>query len=295
MCTIYSNFSVYSKFGSDFMYTLKDVAKRAGVSPAIASYVLNNSNYVSAQKRAAVLKAAEELNYHANCNARGLRKKTTSNIAVVTFDERSEMYSEIIYYLEQFAYDRGYYISVSSINTAAKAISYLTTLMSQKYDGLIFLSNPFNQKQLQQLVDNKLPIVLFEMEYAKSNPAISVLKPNTYDSVKLVLNRLIRENGHRKIGYITFGNPIDTAEEGPYGQGLRVKAYMDAMGEAGLDIPYDWVFQLGEQDAFPHYEGQVAQIVQLLQDTPREDRPTAFFTSLDSIGAMLVSDRKSVV
>lgn len=64
------------EFGQgDSMYTLKDVAARAGVSPTIVSYVLNNSNYVSAEKRAAVLKAVKELNYHINCNARGLRKK----------------------------------------------------------------------------------------------------------------------------------------------------------------------------------------------------------------------------
>ena len=65
------------------MYTLKDVAKKAGVSPTIASYVLNNSNYVSAEKRAAVLQAAKELNYHVNSNARGLRKKERQNKALV--------------------------------------------------------------------------------------------------------------------------------------------------------------------------------------------------------------------
>lgn len=271
------------------MYTLKDVAKKAGVSPTIASYVLNNSNYVSAEKRAAVLQAAKELNYHVNSNARGLRKKETSNIAVITFDERSEMSSEITYYLEQFAYDSGYYISVSSINIVAKSISYLETLMSQKYDGMIFLSNPFNRAQLQQLIDSNLPVVMFEMECAEVIPKISVLKPNTYESVKLVINRLIHENGHRKIGYITFGDPTNTGEKGPYGQGLRAKAYLDAMLEAGLPIPYDWVFQLSDQNSFPYYKDSVAEIVQRLQDTPKDERPTAFFTSLDSIGAMFIS------
>lgn len=48
------------------MATRKDVADLAGVSPAVVSYVLNKSNYVSEEKRAAVLKAVEKLNYQPN-------------------------------------------------------------------------------------------------------------------------------------------------------------------------------------------------------------------------------------
>ena len=43
------------------MVTRNEVAERAGVSPSVVSYVLNNSNYVSEEKRKAVLKAVEEL------------------------------------------------------------------------------------------------------------------------------------------------------------------------------------------------------------------------------------------
>lgn len=44
--------------------TRNDVAKLANVSPAVVSYVINNSNYVSAEKRQAVLEAIEKLDYH---------------------------------------------------------------------------------------------------------------------------------------------------------------------------------------------------------------------------------------
>ena len=59
------------------MHTQKDVAKRAGVSQAIVSYVLNGSNYVGKEKRAAVLKAIEELDYHPNYTAKSLKTKKT--------------------------------------------------------------------------------------------------------------------------------------------------------------------------------------------------------------------------
>ena len=63
--------------------TRNDVAKKAGVSPAVVSYVMNNSNYVSEQKRKAVLKAVEELNYTPNIFAKGLRTNRSSQIALV--------------------------------------------------------------------------------------------------------------------------------------------------------------------------------------------------------------------
>ena len=46
--------------------TRNDVAKLAGVSPAVVSYVINDSNYVSQEKREAVLKAVKELEYTPN-------------------------------------------------------------------------------------------------------------------------------------------------------------------------------------------------------------------------------------
>ena len=64
------------------MVTRNEVAERAGVSPSVVSYVLNNSNYVSEEKRKAVLKAVEELHYHPNYIGRSLKTKKT-NILVV--------------------------------------------------------------------------------------------------------------------------------------------------------------------------------------------------------------------
>ena len=74
----------------DNMVTRNDVAKLAKVSPAVVSYVINNSNYVSAEKRKAVLAAIEELNYIPNQNAKNLRQGKTHMIAVIRgiFPER---------------------------------------------------------------------------------------------------------------------------------------------------------------------------------------------------------------
>lgn len=57
--------------------TIKEVAKRANVSTATVSRVLNNNYPVSDEARKEVLKAASELNYKPNGVARSLKKNKT--------------------------------------------------------------------------------------------------------------------------------------------------------------------------------------------------------------------------
>ena len=59
------------------MTTIKDVAEKAKVSLASASYALNGNGTISADTRRRVLEAAEELNYHPNAFARNLKNPKT--------------------------------------------------------------------------------------------------------------------------------------------------------------------------------------------------------------------------
>jgi DNA-binding LacI/PurR family transcriptional regulator len=53
-------------------YTMKDVARRAGVSPATVSRVLNNTHYIADETKARVLSAVDELSYYRNIHAQRL-------------------------------------------------------------------------------------------------------------------------------------------------------------------------------------------------------------------------------
>jgi LacI family transcriptional regulator len=67
--------------------THRDVARRAGVSPAVVSYVVNNGpRATSAEARARVLRAIEELDYHPHAFARGLRSQRTHTIGFLARD-----------------------------------------------------------------------------------------------------------------------------------------------------------------------------------------------------------------
>ena len=75
--------------------TREDVARLANVSPTIVSYVLNNSNYVSQEKREKVLEAVRELNYIPNQLARGLRTSRSAQFIFVCDNIQAELFEAV--------------------------------------------------------------------------------------------------------------------------------------------------------------------------------------------------------
>ena len=65
------------------MTTIKDVAKKAGVSVSTVSYALNGTRPISDATRQRIMDAIQELNYHPNLLARGLINKRTRIIALL--------------------------------------------------------------------------------------------------------------------------------------------------------------------------------------------------------------------
>ena len=68
------------------VYTMKDVATRAGVSPATVSRVLNKTHYISDQTKKRVLEAVDELNYYKNVHARRLATGQSDLFGLVISD-----------------------------------------------------------------------------------------------------------------------------------------------------------------------------------------------------------------
>jgi len=79
--------------------TIKDIAKKAGVSTSTVSLVINNKGYVSPETRQKVLKTIEELNYKPLHPARKLATGKTGNIGFIIweahFSEVEMFYSQI--------------------------------------------------------------------------------------------------------------------------------------------------------------------------------------------------------
>ncbi|MCX6090676.1 MAG: LacI family DNA-binding transcriptional regulator, partial [Candidatus Atribacteria bacterium] len=88
--------------------TLKDVAKRSGVSVATSSRALGNYGYVDQDTKKKVLKAAQDLNYHFNSFAKGLRTRRTHTIGFLLPDITNPFYTRIAKGIQDVAYEKGY-------------------------------------------------------------------------------------------------------------------------------------------------------------------------------------------
>ncbi|MCF7930198.1 MAG: LacI family transcriptional regulator, partial [Acholeplasmataceae bacterium] len=104
------------------MTTIKDVAKKAGVSISTASYALNNLPNVHPDTRKRILEAANELNYHPNGIARNLKTKRTGNIGVFIYGFSGPIFSDVLEGIRQKLQENNFNIVVSSGKSSANLL-----------------------------------------------------------------------------------------------------------------------------------------------------------------------------
>src|SRR5260370_949835 len=121
--------------------TREDVARRAGVSTATVSYVINNGpRPVAATTRSRVLSTIAELGYYPNELARSLRVKQTLTVGLVIPDLLNPFYTGLAHSLEDICFGRGYVLIVCSTNREAdKERRFAELLRAKQVDGVVFL------------------------------------------------------------------------------------------------------------------------------------------------------------
>ena len=253
--------------------TRNDVAKKAGVSPAVVSYVMNNSNYVSEQKRKAVLKAVEELNYTPNMFAQGLRMNRSNQIALVGDTLQEELYGSISSRL----FDQGYY---PNLFFSRKDDAFIGKLIEGRFGAMFMASNGFTAEQLNRIVDSGIPLILYQSRrYEGLDPRIVIRAPDLYDGVKRTINYLILK-GHRRIAYIP---PLKYKTGCVGGDDFRAQAYTDTLTMNGIPINPDF-FCVHTQNE----NSILDDVCNMLTAYPAEERPTAFFASDDHMAAQVM-------
>lgn len=259
--------------------TRNDVAKLAKVSPAIVSYVLNNSNYVSQEKREAVLKVVKELNYVPNQLARGLRTNKSSQIAFVCDNIQTEMFEAV----EKSMFEHGYLVS---LNYARNTEGFLKMLISKQLEGIFMATNIFDAKQLNSIAANGIPMILYKTKrYDELNTRIVPVAPDYYDAVKKSVDYLVLK-GHKSIGLIP---PVKYITKGIEGDDFRVRAYVEALEAKGLPIIKSLVC------IKTHSVEEICEsIFEMLANSQLEARPTALVVGNDYLAAQIIQYLKKL-
>ncbi|HEU0013712.1 MAG TPA: LacI family DNA-binding transcriptional regulator [Longimicrobium sp.] len=204
--------------------TIRDVARRAGVSVATVSRVLNHSGQVRDDTRARVESAAAELRYTPNSTARSLITRRTATFGVVLPDLFGEFFSEVIRGMDPLARSRGYHLLLSSSHDDHCEIEFALAAMRGRVDGLVVMSPHVGVRSLAACLPPELPVVLLNCDAAGADyPAIGI--DNHAGALAMV--RHLVSLGHTRIGMIRGGQDNFDARE-------RRRGYHAALDEAGL-------------------------------------------------------------
>ncbi len=248
------------------MPTIRDVAKRAGVSPVTVSRVVNNAGNVKAATRERVESAIEELNYLPSIAARSLRVKRTRTLALIVPDITNSFWTTVARGVEDAAQGRDY--SVLLCNTdedPAKQERYLSAIVSQGVDGVIIAPYDSDADNLAGLRRREIPTVIIDRR-VHGWEVDSVIGDSLSGSFALV--RHLINLGHRHIAAISGPPKASTAED-------RIAGYCLALGEAGIPLD-NTLIKRGE---FRAASGERLTHQLLDQDRP----PTAIFAANNAI------------
>lgn len=183
--------------------TIRDVAKKAGVSITTVSRVLNDVNYpVRPELRKRVRQAADQLDYVPNSSAQQLRRDMCKDIALIIPNISNPFYLQAMLGVNDALFSRDYnLIFCNTTHDPAKERHYLQQLASRQVKGVILSSVSENNAELvQKLIGRGMKFVLLDQILPNvSSPCIH------YDSCAgshLAVEHLLKA-GHRKIAFAT--------------------------------------------------------------------------------------------
>lgn len=253
------------------MPTIQEVAKKAGVSVATVSRVMNNPQIVTKKTRLKVEQVIQSLNYEPSMLGRNLRTSQSKLLLALIPDISNPFYSEIINGIENTAIESEYNILLCETDSSPKREAiYFNLLRNRLADGIISMDPTVNRTKLSELA-NQYPVVQCS-EYDEDG-SISYVTIDHKRAAYQAVRHLIRL-GHEKIGLINSHKMFLYARQ-------RHEGYKMAMNEFGLTINPNWIYNTANL-SFDY--GQQAARVLLKAD----DRPTAIFAVSDilAIGAL---------
>lgn len=207
--------------------SIKDVARRAGVSVTSVSRVINGEKYVSKALLEKVNRAIQELNYSPSHIARSLKSQRTNIIGIIVPDLTNQFSSTILSNIEESASAKGYNLLVGNIaESMDKELKYLRIFQNMRVDGIIVMHQKFDDRMLDFFAGASMPI-LFSSVKAPSSSYLSVMIDD-YQAAFDMTEHLI-QTGHVKVAYI--GGDLEDVTSGLN----RYRGFLEAMRQYGLE------------------------------------------------------------
>jgi len=207
-------------------FTIKDVARAAGVSPMTASRALHRPEQVASATRARVLRVCRRLNYQPNASARTLRTRESKHIGVLVPDLRNSFWIEVVSGVEQVFTKAGFDLLIGNSNEElGQLASGAQAMASRLVDGLLIAPTVGSTELIRSLQREGHPLVLLDRRPPGVRGQHSVVIDN--EAGAFAGTRHLIEAGHERIGLLAGNINLDTGRQ-------RLAGYRRALRSAGL-------------------------------------------------------------
>ncbi len=200
---------------------LEQVARRAKVSTATVSRVLNNASVVKTSTRTRVMKAIEELKYHPNLHARSLAGGKSRTLGVIVSNLENPFFFDIYKTIESDAHSRGYEVVMANTDyRAEQLVASVRLMIGRRVAGLAAIVSEVEPRLIEELTESRIPVVFYDVGAPRRN--ITNIRVNYSRGIEKVIGYL-HSLGHRKLGFIGHHALLGPINE-------RMKAVLDAVG-----------------------------------------------------------------
>jgi DNA-binding LacI/PurR family transcriptional regulator len=256
--------------------TIKDVAKKAGVSTQTVSRVMNKFSIVSVETRQHVEAVVEQLGYRPSLLARSLSQQRSDTLGIVTFDLKYIGPSRTLSSIADKADELGYMLLIKELNNLMtnRIDDVIDSLLARQVDGILWAVPEIgnNHAWVEERME-KIPVPMLFVAMQPREGISSVATDNFHGAVVAVLHLL--DCKRKKIGHISGPLGWWEADE-------RKRGWHETLATAGLPpserhcAEGNWLSASGEQ-AF----------IQLLESFPEMD---AVFVANDQMALSVLRE-----
>ncbi len=231
--------------------TIKDVAKKAGVSPATVSRVIADNPRISIKTKQKVREVMETMGYYPNFQARNLVANNTRTLGVIMENSaalafQNPFFPEVLRGISTQAHDSKYGLYLSTGATQEEIYQEVVEMVQgRRVDGIILLYSKINDPVLEYLSQSSLPFAVVGRPY-KNPESVSHVNNDNIQTAKETVEYLI-DLGHQHIAFVGGASDFVVSID-------RMQGYKQALSEhqisfdANYTVNQDFI-QGNEQDS----------------------------------------------
>jgi LacI family transcriptional regulator, galactose operon repressor len=208
--------------------TLEEVARRARVSTATVSRVLNGTGPVKKSTQARVLKVMQELKYSPNLHAQSLAGGRSRSIGVIVSNIENPFFLDVYKTVEAGAHAAGYEVIMANTGySPERLVTSIRLMLGRRLAGLAAVVSEMDATLIQELSGQRIPVVFYDVGTPRRN--ITNIRVD-YRSGMAKLASYLYSLGHRRAGYVGHHATLGPINE-------RAQALHDATARyPGLEV-----------------------------------------------------------